>query len=210
MCVALMAAPASAQDIDCSNPTPAQLIECRNQQANQPNQAPGTQPQPNQQPTSPAASDDGGGDSGVSVVVVVLVGLLGAIAGFAAAWLARRPSAPKPATAAAPVPPPVATPAANGGDRAVLVRELADLRDRIGSEALSDEIRARLEQVGVREIPVAPGDPFDANVHHGVDARETDDPSLDQRIASVERPGYRDGATVLRLPEVVVYRRRNA
>jgi molecular chaperone GrpE (heat shock protein) len=90
--------------------------------------------------------------------------------------------------------------------RRLLVAELIDLRDRVGSDALRDEIAARLRDVGVEELSVTQGEMFDASRHRGVDTVPVGDPGWNQRVASTERPGYSDAGQVLRPPEVTVYR----
>ena len=167
------------------------------------------------------AADDGGGTSWGLVVGAAVLGLA---AGAALAWtLLRRgrgSAAPAVATgmpggfAAAPVlaPPaaaPTYAPAApldRGPDRAPgLVGALIDLGDRVPSQALRAEILAALGRAGVQVIDIAPGEPFDATRMRGVGGAPTADPALVGRVAATDRPGFRDGAQLVRLPDVIVH-----
>ena len=90
--------------------------------------------------------------------------------------------------------------------RQVLVHQLIAVRDRVASDALRQEIRAALQKVGVHEIVVEAGTPFDPQLHIGTDAVAVPNPEWDQRVATTEHPGYYCGDCVLRPPSVVVYR----
>jgi len=140
-------------------------------------------------------------------IVLAVVGGFALGAGVGLTYRARRPS---PAHSTVP-----ASPLDDGADaqiggagaqRARLAAALIDLRDRLESDALDAEISAALASSGFREVTVAPGSPFDPEQHRGVDWEPTHDPEHDKLVAHTDRPGYVDGTTVLRPPEVVVYR----
>lgn len=82
---------------------------------------------------------------------------------------------------------------------------LVDLADRVSSQALRAEILAALGRAGVRSLEPAVGEAFDATRMRGVGGTPAPDASWVGRVAATERPGFQDGNTVLRLPEVVVY-----
>ena len=175
---------------------------------------------PDNQNESVRASDDG-----TSVGLLVAVGVGGVIVGAAAALGFRRRQAATVAASGAGfvnAPPPVAPPPvgaavgqpfaspppAPGGpiDRSGgLVTTLVDLSDRMSSGALRAEIVAALARAGVHALEPAQGDVFDANRMRGVGSATAPDPSWIGRVAGTERPGFADGPTVLRLPEVIVY-----
>jgi hypothetical protein len=159
---------------------------------------------------------DADGASTLFLAVAVLFGL-GAGAAAGAALMASRlrnaggPTAvPAPAPAAAvddrPNDVTAADLAAVDADRTRLVRELIEVRDQVGSEALRTSIGAALADVGVVEQSVAPGVVFDPQLHKGVDRVVTDDPGLDRTVSETERPGYLDRGAPVRLPEVIVHR----
>ena len=64
---------------------------------------------------------------------------------------------------------------------------------------------AALERAGVRSIEISQGQPFDAASMRGVGSAPAPDPSWVGRVASTERCGFRDGARVVRPPDVIVY-----
>jgi molecular chaperone GrpE (heat shock protein) len=88
---------------------------------------------------------------------------------------------------------------------AVLVSALIDLSDRVPSQALRAEIIAALGRAGVHPLEPAVGDVFDVSRMRGVGGAPAADAGWAGRVASVERAGFHDGVSVLRLPEVVVY-----
>lgn len=172
-------------------------------------------------------------DDGTSIAALAAVGVVAFVLGLIVAAiplgvaLSRRraavPRVPGPPLAPAfppPAPSPAPAPAAAGSgpvigpapsrdadqlrhQRVVLVEALIALRDQLPSAALGQEALQALEGAGVTEVaPV--GQPFDAGQHHAVHQEATDDPARHGTIVSVERPGYRDGTTVIRQPEVVV------
>lgn len=166
-------------------------------------------------PTSVSASDDDDG-SAVAVVGAAVVGLLiglllaGVPLGLALSRRRRATTAVPPVAPPAPAhwtspptPPPSDTLAA--GQRANLVRCLIDLRDRLPSDALRDEVARALSAAGIVEDSPA-GAAFDPERHRAVAQTPTDDPARHNTVAAVERPGYRDGDTIVRPPEVVVAR----
>ncbi len=146
--------------------------------------------------------DDGGDDRPVVPVAVAGVAGLGLGLGLGALAFGRR----RRAAASTGDPGPAADPTAAAEQRTALANALINLRDRLDSDALDAEIGAALDAAGVREVVVAAGSPFDPERHRGVDWETTHDPAHDKRVAHTERPGYLDGPSVLRPPEVVVYR----
>lgn len=163
----------------------------------------------------PEATDDGGDGGGVGLSLVLLLAVvamaIGALGGAAASRFAGQRRTPTPLPAA---PPPTAPGAAAAPpahtvpqpDIGPLVAAVVDVRDKVNSEALDDQLGAGLASVGYVTVDPA-GQPFDAGAHLAVDRETTTDPALDGVIALSERVGYRDAAGVLvRQPEVVVYR----
>lgn len=179
-----------------------------------------------------AAADDGddGDDGGTSIVALGAVGLVAFLIGLAVAGLpllaalSKRKAAaagPGPVPPAAPTPPPAVAPApgASGGpaigpppardtdhvraQRVALVEAVIALRDKLPSEALATEAAEALASAGITEVRPE-GQPFDPAQHRAVHQVATDDPARHGTIASVERPGYTDGTSVIRQPEVVV------
>jgi hypothetical protein len=142
-----------------------------------------------------------------------LVWAAGAVAAVAGAFAlgsltaARRRTDPHPAPAPAPRSdaPASEVPAAAVRQRQELVGACIEVRDLVGSQALAGRLGSALERAGV--VTVDPtGELFDHRYHRAVHVSDTDDVSLDARIARVERVGYADGARLLRPPEVVVWR----
>jgi hypothetical protein len=164
-----------------------------------------TEPAEQDDVTPVSESDDAGSDDdgkGGALVLGLLVGLLGGAAvGAGAMALLRRGSSTSVPVAAVPA---VATP--GDGQRAALVAAVIEVRDSVPSEALRERLGRALQDVGVRELTVEPGQPFDPQWHRAVDTTPTADPAQVNTVATTERPGYVDGATTLRLPEVIVYR----
>lgn len=161
-------------------------------------------------------------DDGTSIAALGAVGLVGFIVGLLVAAvpllaaLSRRKAAPGPPPAPAhPAPP---TPAAGSPaigpapsrdadqvrqQRVVLVEALIALRDKLPSAALGDEAAQALAAVGIHEVRPE-GVPFDPAHHRAVHQVPTDDPARHNTVATVERPGYSDGTSTIRQPEVVV------
>lgn len=170
-------------------------------------------------------------DDGTSPVLLVAVGLGGALIGAGVATVLRgrrgtagAPAAPAPGASptelpamappppgglTAPAPPPMAPPAAGAaatnGASAVLMNALIDLSDRVPSQALRAEILAALGRAGVHPVEPAVGDAFDVTRMRGVGGIAAPDAGWSGRVASVERAGFHDGVSMVRLPEVVVY-----
>ena len=89
--------------------------------------------------------------------------------------------------------------------RQALVATLIELGDLVDDDETA-AVRAALARAGVDVVDVAPGTAFDRSEHHAIDVTPTDDRALDGLVAETVRPGYRDGRTLLREPEVAVYR----
>lgn len=163
---------------------------------------------------------------GTSLGLLAGVGAGGLVVGAAGAALllrrrapaaARLPAAPVPTSPLPPpgghapglAPPPATSPAAPAPSAAAsaraLVDTLIDLADRLPSEALRAEIIAALATVDVHPIVVAPGTPFDAARMRGVGSTPAPAPAAVGTVAATDRAGYRDGARVIRLPDVVVH-----
>ncbi|GAA0377846.1 hypothetical protein Acor_43800 [Acrocarpospora corrugata] len=93
-------------------------------------------------------------------------------------------------------------------DRAALALACARFRDQLGERSpdLAELLGAALAAAGISEVR-PDGEPFDGERHEAVDTAPTDDPDAHDTIAETVRAGYLDGAEVLRVPQVVVYRR---
>ena len=89
--------------------------------------------------------------------------------------------------------------------RATVVATLVEIGDLVDDDETA-AVRATLRRAGVEAVDVASGASFDASIQHAVGVTPTDDRSLDGLVAGTVRPGYRDGRTLLREPEVAVYR----
>lgn len=167
-------------------------------------------------------------DDGTSIAALGAIGVVAFVLGLIVAAiplgaaLSRRRSAPTVAPAppapghAPPVPAP--TPAAGGPaigpapsrdadqvrhQRVVLVEALIALRDQLPSAALGDDAGQALAAAGIVEVRPE-GMAFDPAHHRAVHQVATDDPARHNTVASVERPGYSDGTSTIRQPEVVV------
>jgi adenylylsulfate kinase-like enzyme len=62
-----------------------------------------------------------------------------------------------------------------------------------------------LAAVGVT-VRVVDGEPYDAELYEPVGFEPTGDPKADLRVAETVRVGVVDHGTVVRVPEVIVYR----
>lgn len=176
--------------------------------------------------TTVVTTDDGTtiANDGPSLVLVGVL-LLGALlAGMVIGWLlglmrdrsAGHPSAPNraqttpqavPTIQTLPTTPPAGSPRYPGAMDvdATLVEVAIDVRDRVGNPVLADRLGSALASVGVSTLDPT-GELFDPRVHTAVDRTPTDDKSLHDHVASVERLGYHDPTGRFeRLPEVVVY-----
>lgn len=168
-------------------------------------------------------------DDGTSIAALGAVGVVAFIVGLLVAGipllaaLSRRKAAPPvpagaPTSAAAPGPAATPTPATGSPaigpapsrdadqvrqQRVVLVEALIALRDQLPSAALGDEAAQALAAVGITEVRPE-GLAFDPTHHRAVHQVPTDDPARHNTVATVERPGYRDGTSTIRPPEVVV------
>lgn len=155
-------------------------------------------------------------DDGTSVGLLIGVGVAGLVLGALAMALLRGrasstsagTSVPAPSTPPSPSPPgaPLSPPTAAAPDRSRgLVSSLVDLSDRVPSQALRAEILAALAAAGVESVEIATGAHFDPATMRGVGSAPAPDATWNGRVAATERCGFRDGATVIRPPEVVVY-----
>ena len=145
-----------------------------------------------------AAPDaDGSGLSPIRGLLVALV-VFGAVAAAAAAASARKPPTPAPAAGTTPQP-------AHAQDITPLVEAAAFVRDVVPNESLADRLGAGLAGVGIETIDPT-GERFDPDQHHAIEATLPRTPADEGLVARTERVGYRRGTTVVRRPEVVVYR----
>lgn len=127
---------------------------------------------------------------------------LGALAGAAAAW-AVAPPRPRVTTSGAASSERPGGPAS--ADRHRVVEALVDLLDAVPTESLRYRVHRALSDAGVSEFG-ADGELFDPTRHHVQDVEWTDDPGRESRVARTLRPGFTDGADVVRAAEVLVYR----
>ena len=114
-----------------------------------------------------------------------------------------RPPAPGPPAPGPPVPGPPDDRVERERDE--LVRACIELRERLPGHALDASLRETLARVGVTEVS-GDGEDFHPERHRAVGRRPTNDPAMHNRVASTERPGYRDHDRLLVPPEVIVYR----
>jgi molecular chaperone GrpE (heat shock protein) len=90
-------------------------------------------------------------------------------------------------------------------ERLALIRACITVIDQVDSVMLREHLEDALSDVGVE--PYEPdGERFDPERHDAVGRQPTDDPELDGLVATTQRPGYRDGALDVRMPEVIVWR----
>jgi hypothetical protein len=92
-------------------------------------------------------------------------------------------------------------------ERARLVVTCADLADRLRDRqpALYTTLTRELAAVGVT-VRLADGEPFDAEQHNPVGTESTRDPGADLRVAETVRVGVVDHGSLVRVPDVIVYR----
>ncbi len=92
-------------------------------------------------------------------------------------------------------------------ERARLVASCADLADRLRDRqpALYTALTRDLAAVGVA-VELADGELFEAVRHNPVGTEPTADPAADLRVATTLRLGYADHGSVVRAPDVIVYR----
>jgi hypothetical protein len=97
--------------------------------------------------------------------------------------------------------------ARSAAERAQLVASCADLADRLRDRqpALYTVLTRDLAAIGV-SVELADGELFDARRHNPVGAEPTSDPTADLRVATTVRLGYADHGSVVRSPDVIVYR----
>jgi len=191
--------------------------------------SPAPSPSPSLHAVAPAAS-------GVPVWVVIVVGLAALLAGYAIGrkyGMSRRSSSlALPAGNARPglgqveqdwervasireqrrqppipYPQPVPEDSASVTERAKLVASCADLADRLRERqpGLYAVLTRDLEAVGVT-VKLADGETFDPQRHNSVDIELTSDPAANLRVATTVKIGYLDHGSVVRNPDVIVYR----
>lgn len=90
-------------------------------------------------------------------------------------------------------------------DRATLIALCLYAYDRACSAAVAGRIEEGLARVGVSVIR-PDGERFDPKVHEAGGVEPTPDATLDGRVADTELAGFADGATLLRVPVVTVFR----
>jgi molecular chaperone GrpE len=91
--------------------------------------------------------------------------------------------------------------------RRALVDVCMVIVDQADSEMLREQVAEALAQAGVRPVR-AEGEQFDQNRHRAAGRVPTEDASRHGIIAVTQREGYMDGDTLIRKPEVLVYRRQ--
>jgi molecular chaperone GrpE len=145
----------------------------------------------------------GGSDSGWKLLALVSSAI--ALAALVAAALLLRRRTAIPSRLPAPARPAAAQPSADvARDRQALIDSYLYLYDIVRDDVLRDRLRQALAEAGVSELDSV-GDRFDPSRHRATGRVPTDDPSLDGRIAEVERRGFSDRGNVLRMPDVLVY-----
>jgi hypothetical protein len=92
-------------------------------------------------------------------------------------------------------------------ERARLVASCADLADRLREHqpALYTMLTRDLAAVGIT-VELADGELFDAGRYNPVGTEPTSDPAADLRVAATVRLGYADHGSIVRTPDVIVYR----
>lgn len=172
------------------------------------------------------ATPSGSGESGFGATTLATTAAVAALIGAGVGGLLvgrRRSGAIPPAASTAGAPPlsrplhaepapVVAEPFSTRPDqqgreeRDRLVLALLDIGDLVSSEAVRSQITTELGRVGVTPRLVPAGTPFDPGHHRGVGSAPAADPGQDGTVAACDRPGWSDGARIIRLPEVVVHR----
>ena len=97
------------------------------------------------------------------------------------------------------------TPEELAGERAALIELCLYAYDRARSAAIAVRIEDGLARVGVRAIR-PDSTRFDPAVHEAGGIEATHDASLDGTVAQTELTGFADGATILRIPVVTVFK----
>lgn len=95
--------------------------------------------------------------------------------------------------------------AAERDDRATLIALCLYAYDRAHSPAVAARIEEGLAGVGVSAVR-PDGERFDPALHEAAGTVPTEDAALDGTVAETELAGFTDGAAVLRVPVVTVYR----
>jgi len=100
-----------------------------------------------------------------------------------------------------------AEPDRSTAERQVLVQWCIDIADRLQERepALAARLQRGLAAVGVNARR-PDGEPFDGTLFDAVGCESTCRAEKDRTVARTHLVGYTDGDTVLRRPEVVVYR----
>lgn len=92
-------------------------------------------------------------------------------------------------------------------DRQALIQLCLYALDRARSGGVVERIEQGLAVIGV--VALRPdGQRFDPAVHEAGGAVETDDPALDGLVAETEVVGFADHERLLRVPVVMVYKKR--
>lgn len=89
------------------------------------------------------------------------------------------------------------------------VWEKVDQNWRMGIEYILKQFQTTLEKYGVTEIETKEGDSFDPNMHQALETVETEDGSLNEKIAVVMQKGYKMKDTVIRPVKVKTYQVKN-
>lgn len=85
------------------------------------------------------------------------------------------------------------------------VWEKVDANWRMGIEYILKQFTEALEKNGVTEIETKEGDTFNPELHLALETVETEDESLNEKIAGVMQKGYKMGETVIRPVKVKTY-----
>lgn len=85
------------------------------------------------------------------------------------------------------------------------VEELLSLADLVTSDEAALQLRRVLAAVGIRELPVQAGDPFDPDLHVVCHARPAPAPEYLGTVATVHASGWATSTDVLRLADVELY-----
>ncbi len=84
-----------------------------------------------------------------------------------------------------------------------------DANWRMGIEYILKQFTEALEKNGVTEIATKEGDTFNPEWHQALETIETEDESMNEKIASVMQRGYKMGDTVIRPVKVKTYQIKN-
>ncbi len=83
--------------------------------------------------------------------------------------------------------------------------EKVDANWRMGVEYIYQQLKKVLEENGIAEIAVQPGDQFNHELHEPVESVPAGDASQDDTIAQVIQKGYKKGEKVIRPAKVNVF-----